>query len=29
MEFELAMSAKMRVLLGTNNGSRVPATSRV
>ncbi|WMV57974.1 hypothetical protein MTR67_051359 [Solanum verrucosum] len=23
------MSAKMRVRLGTNNGSRVPATSRV
>ncbi|WMV21601.1 hypothetical protein MTR67_036425 [Solanum verrucosum] len=23
------MSARMRVRLGTNNGSRVPATSRV
>ncbi|WMV19259.1 hypothetical protein MTR67_012644 [Solanum verrucosum] len=29
MEFELAMSARMRVHLGTNNGSRVPAISRV
>ncbi|WMV41307.1 hypothetical protein MTR67_034692 [Solanum verrucosum] len=29
MEFELAMSAKMRVRLGTNNGSRVLVTSRV
>ncbi|WMV26660.1 hypothetical protein MTR67_020045 [Solanum verrucosum] len=29
MEFELAMSARMKVRLGTNNGSRVPATSRV
>ncbi|WMV59276.1 hypothetical protein MTR67_052661 [Solanum verrucosum] len=29
MQFEVAMSAKMRVLLGTNNGSRVPAMSRV
>ncbi|WMV51444.1 hypothetical protein MTR67_044829 [Solanum verrucosum] len=29
MEFELAMSIRMRVRLGTNNGSRVPATSRV
>ncbi|WMV26413.1 hypothetical protein MTR67_019798 [Solanum verrucosum] len=29
MQFELAMSARMRVRLGTNNGSRVSATSRV
>ncbi|WMV30648.1 hypothetical protein MTR67_024033 [Solanum verrucosum] len=28
MEFELAMLARMRVRLGTINGSRVPATSR-
>ncbi|WMV08179.1 hypothetical protein MTR67_001564 [Solanum verrucosum] len=29
MEFELAMSARMRVCFRTNNGSRVSATSRV
>ncbi|WMV59153.1 hypothetical protein MTR67_052538 [Solanum verrucosum] len=29
MEFELAMSARMRVCLGTSNGSRVSVTSRV
>ncbi|WMV57487.1 hypothetical protein MTR67_050872 [Solanum verrucosum] len=29
MEFELVMSARMRVRLGTINGSRVSATSRV
>ncbi|WMV09487.1 hypothetical protein MTR67_002872 [Solanum verrucosum] len=29
MKFELAMSSRMMVHLGTNNGSRVPATSRV
>ncbi|WMV32563.1 hypothetical protein MTR67_025948 [Solanum verrucosum] len=29
MEFELAMLAIMRVCLGTSNGSRVPAMSRV
>ncbi|WMV30882.1 hypothetical protein MTR67_024267 [Solanum verrucosum] len=29
MEFELAMSARMRVRLGTNNGSRVSAMPRV
>ncbi|WMV30544.1 hypothetical protein MTR67_023929 [Solanum verrucosum] len=29
MEFELTMSARMRVHLGTNNGSRVSATSSV
>ncbi|WMV19665.1 hypothetical protein MTR67_013050 [Solanum verrucosum] len=29
MEFELAMSARMRVRLGINSGSRVPITSRV
>ncbi|WMV55374.1 hypothetical protein MTR67_048759 [Solanum verrucosum] len=29
MKFEFRRSARMRVRLGTNNGSRVPAMSRV
>ncbi|WMV54319.1 hypothetical protein MTR67_047704 [Solanum verrucosum] len=29
MQFKLVMSARMRVRLGTSNGLRVPATSRV
>ncbi|WMV49395.1 hypothetical protein MTR67_042780 [Solanum verrucosum] len=29
MQFKFAMLARMRVRLGTNNGSRVPATSMV
>ncbi|WMV51100.1 hypothetical protein MTR67_044485 [Solanum verrucosum] len=29
MEFELAMSARIRVCLGTSNRSRVSATSRL